>query len=105
MSEQIRGLAYDPYGIGGVLSNWRLRVPPNQRDYMWGKDEVDDLFLDLSSSIGPGGSPQYFLGTIVTIPQGGDLLEVVDGQQRLATITILCRRSIVTRTSALRACA
>ena len=31
----------------------------------------------------------YFLGTIVTIPQSDNTLEVVDGQQRLATLAIL----------------
>jgi hypothetical protein len=33
--------------------------------------------------------PGYFLGTIVTIPGPSGRLEVIDGQQRLATITIL----------------
>jgi hypothetical protein len=76
-------------GIGSVLKqNW-LAVPPNQREYRWTDVEVTKLFQDLAKAIGDR-APEYFLGTIVTIPKNGTL-EVVDGQQRLATVAMfLC---------------
>jgi hypothetical protein len=76
-------------GIGGILRTHHLRVPPNQREYSWTSDkEVTKLFQDLAKAIADRES-EYFLGTIVTIPGSSGVLEVIDGQQRLATITIL----------------
>jgi len=45
--------------------------------------------MDLTRAIADEESEEYFLGTIVTIPRSPDVLEVVDGQQRLATTAIL----------------
>jgi hypothetical protein len=76
-------------GIGGILRQHHLIVPPNQREYSWTADkEVTTLFQDLAKAIADDES-EYFLGTIVTIPGASGVLEVIDGQQRLSTITIL----------------
>jgi len=75
-------------GIGGILKAYRLIVPANQREYAWTETQVTTLFRDLAKAISDNES-EYFLGTIVTIPRSVDLLEVVDGQQRLATVAIL----------------
>jgi len=82
-------IEFQELGIGGVLRSYRLRVPPNQREYAWTDREVTTLFTDLAKAIADERSPDYFLGTIVTIPRGLDVLEVADGQQRLATTAIL----------------
>jgi Protein of unknown function DUF262/Protein of unknown function (DUF1524) len=74
-------------GLGGVLKQFRLVVPPNQREYSW-EEEVTTLFQDLTKAI-LDGEGEYFLGTVVTIPRKPELLEIVDGQQRLATTAIL----------------
>jgi hypothetical protein len=75
-------------GIGTLLKSGRLRVPLNQREYSWGDKHVSDLFLDFDNAIRKG-QPIYFLGTIVVSAGTGNVPEVVDGQQRLATTTIL----------------
>jgi hypothetical protein len=80
-------IAFDELGLGGVLKHHRLRVPPNQREYSWTNREVTQLLQDLARAITEEGP--YFLGTIVTIPRVDGTLEVVDGQQRLATTAIL----------------
>ena len=74
-------------GIGGILKLYRLGVPANQREYAWSDTQVTTLFRDLAKAISDG-EPEYFLGTIVTIPRSVDSLEVVDGQQRLATVAV-----------------
>jgi hypothetical protein len=81
-------IGFHELGIAGVLKMYRLGVPLNQREYRWEEKHVTTLFKDLTRAIGDEES-EYFLGTIVTIPRGPDYLEVVDGQQRLTTITIL----------------
>jgi len=80
-------IAFDHKGIGRVLSENRLTVPINQRSYAWEEQHVLDLFQDFASAIA-SDERDYFLGTIV-LTQGEDGLEVADGQQRLATVTIL----------------
>lgn len=80
-------IAFEELGLGSLLRRWRLVVPPNQREYAWTEKEVTQLFQDFAKAINEVGI--YFLGTIVTIPRDEGTLEVVDGQQRLATTAIL----------------
>ncbi|MGD0947791.1 MAG: DUF262 domain-containing protein [Candidatus Binatia bacterium] len=81
-------IAFQQIGLASVLRQYRLRVPPNQREYSWEDEHVTTLFRDLAKAISDD-SPEYFLGTIVTIPRSDEVLELVDGQQRLATTAIL----------------
>ncbi len=88
MAEQTRSqIAYDQAGLANVLAQNQLEVPPNQREYAWRSEQVTQLFQDLAKAVNDGAD--YFLGTIVTIPRTTGRLEVVDGQQRLATTAIL----------------
>lgn len=88
MAETKSQIAFEELGLGSVLRQYRLEVPPNQREYSWTEREVTQLFKDFTKAMQEEGP--YFLGTIVTIPRAGDgPLEVVDGQQRLATTAIL----------------
>jgi hypothetical protein len=75
-------------GIGTVLKRHRLTVPPNQRNYSWDEDTVVALLRDYSEAVHRGSS--YFVGTIVvTKPEDVDVPEIADGQQRIATSTIV----------------
>jgi hypothetical protein len=74
-------------GLGSVLKQNQLTVPANQREYAWEVKEVTTLFRDIAREISEG-QRSYFCGTIVTIPRPNSILEVVDGQQRLATTAI-----------------
>ncbi|WP_448221646.1 DUF262 domain-containing protein [Gordonia iterans] len=70
---------------GNVL----YRIPPYQREYSWYKSHWEDLFEDLIEADGA-----HFLGTIITLDQTtdtleGNILQVIDGQQRLTTLTLL----------------
>jgi len=80
-------IGFQQVGIGGVLKQYRLTVPPNQREYSWTDREVTKLLQDFARAIS-GEETEYFLGTVVTIPRSPEVLEVVDGQQRLATVAI-----------------
>ena len=64
-------------------------VPPYQREYSWHRAQWESLFADLVES-----DHEHFLGTIITLSRtkdslSGPVLEVIDGQQRLTTLTIL----------------
>lgn len=64
-------------------------IPRYQREYTWGKYQWESLFDDVLEN-----DPGYFLGSIICINQSTDALsvqnlELVDGQQRLTTLSLL----------------
>ena len=82
-------IQFEQKGIGAVLAHNRLAVPLNQREYSWEDEHVKALFQDFENAISEG-PVSYFLGTIVLTQAASEgRPEVADGQQRLATTTIL----------------
>jgi len=75
-------------GIAHVLSDNRLRVPVFQRSYAWEKTHVTELLQDIAAAI-KAGATEYFLGSIVVSTEHSGMFEVVDGQQRLATVSVV----------------
>jgi uncharacterized protein with ParB-like and HNH nuclease domain len=67
----------------------RYFVPDYQRDYAWTADEIEQLWIDVKSSF--KNKSDYFLGALVLNKESHeeDQFDIVDGQQRLATFTIL----------------
>jgi hypothetical protein len=74
--------------IGHALSDSRLSVPIYQRSYAWEDGHVKNLLQDLASAL-DDGEAEYFLGSIVATASSGEREEIVDGQQRLATTSVL----------------
>ena len=81
-------IGFELLGIGTVLKRNRLVVPLNQREYSWEERNVQELFQDLAEAIS-SNKQAYFLGAIVLTNGNEGTLEIADGQQRLATTTIL----------------
>lgn len=78
--------------VGQIFSDdYAFEVPPYQRPYAWELDQARDLLSDLLDAMDNGGEGEvYFLGSIVLIKRPGlSGAKVVDGQQRLTTLTIL----------------
>ena len=69
----------------------KFNIPEYQRPYSWGVDQCDELLGDLIGFQKEEESDDYFLGSIVVAKSPGDnfTFDVVDGQQRLTTLTIL----------------
>lgn len=73
--------------LNDIFANGKLyRVPPYQRDYSWDIENWEDLWNDILSL--ENSSLQHYLGAIVLQRDGGGLT-VIDGQQRLATLSLL----------------
>lgn len=76
--------------LGRDDSNKELiyKIPPYQREYSWSKEQWENLFDDINEN-----ELGYFLGSIICITEktndGVEYLSVIDGQQRLTTISIL----------------
>ena len=89
--------------VGDIFTiNKRYLVPRFQREYSWGKEEIDEFWDDIIQQInvkqdGSIENEEYFIGCIVLVGEDtkADYL-IVDGQQRLTTLTILLR-AIVAR--------
>lgn len=65
------------------------RVPRFQRDYSWTQDEWEDLWQDIKETIRPGGEPAHYMGYLVLQSQDNRSFDVIDGQQRLTTLSLL----------------
>ena len=82
---------FENKGIGSLLREGRLIVPPNQRSYAWEDRHVQNLLQDLNEAIA-NDQDEYFLGTVVLIEPPKTVPSIADGQQRIATATILLAR-------------
>lgn len=74
--------------------SYQFQIPDYQRPYAWTLEQTEELFTDLVEAMRDaretGAERQYFLGSIVLIKQDKQLKSlVVDGQQRLTTLTML----------------
>lgn len=68
--------------------SYQFQIPDYQRPYAWTTEQAEELFADLVSAM--EDKKQHFLGSIVLIKNDRDPEAwVVDGQQRLSTLTIL----------------
>ena len=65
------------------------RVPPFQRDYSWGEEEWEDLWTDIQGTIPKDGEPAHYMGYLVLQTSDSRTFEVIDGQQRLTTISLI----------------
>lgn len=81
-------LETDTVTLEQLMSNGNAyRVPAYQRDYSWEKEQWEDLWLDIVE--GAGTDLPHYMGAIV-LQRLRDHYQVIDGQQRLATLTTLC---------------
>lgn len=65
-------------------------IPKYQREYVWGKYHWETLFNDITEN-----GPDYFIGSVIVVSHSSDLrpgeeriYQVIDGQQRLTTLSI-----------------
>ena len=81
------------FPIGSFLTNINCSIPDLQRPYAWTEDQAKELVYDLKrimSGIHDDESvPQHFFGTIVLLSAQGARFSIIDGQQRLTTVSLL----------------
>lgn len=76
--------------IVGLFTNNVLGVPDYQRAYSWDADrEVATFWADLQDYVRSGSEQPYHLGHFLFEETAEKQYQVIDGQQRLTTITIL----------------
>ncbi len=73
--------------VGAMLEDGTLSIPRYQRPYSWSPETALQLLDDVHDACKAGG-PSYVLGAIIVHRHDGRL-DVVDGQQRLLTLTLI----------------
>ncbi|CZY41828.1 DUF262 domain-containing protein [Enterobacter hormaechei] len=71
-----------------LTENKRFIIPSYQRPYSWSVDNAEQLIDDIYKS-SQSDESEYFIGSMICISKGQNNFEVVDGQQRLTTLSII----------------
>jgi Protein of unknown function DUF262/Protein of unknown function (DUF1524) len=71
--------------VAGLLGRGYYIIPRFQRPFAWDNENVDDFLDDVVAR----GGEDYFIGSMVVFEEGKTTYAVVDGQQRLTTITLM----------------
>ena len=86
--------------VGQLLTNSRYGLDFYQREYSWGETQVCEFVEDLADRFLSEFKPEherrdvelyrpYFLGPIVTVQRGDGVRYLVDGQQRITTLSLM----------------
>ena len=85
MSKIIR---FTDLAVQKLFQNFYI-IPEYQREYVWGEKEVKQLVNDIYEQFSANPEAEYFLGSVVVCKsKGEDKYEVIDGQQRLITLSL-----------------
>ena len=66
-------------------------VPIYQRNYAWGEDQITQLLQDIYDA-SQNEESNYFIGSLVVLLRTDGVFEVIDGQQRLTTLHLICKK-------------
>nr|WP_314739223.1 DUF262 domain-containing protein [uncultured Haemophilus sp.] len=69
--------------------NGKYIIPIYQRNYAWGKLELEQLIDDVYEASIHSKDKSYYIGSLVVYKRKNGDYEVIDGQQRLTSLTIL----------------
>ena len=93
-----------PFSIRELLGDAvRYLVPMYQRNYAWGEGEINQLIQDVwDYQRKSAGTQTYYIGTLVVYERGDGSFEVIDGQQRFTTLTLMatCLKRLVSNEEA-----
>ncbi|HRH54964.1 MAG TPA: DUF262 domain-containing protein, partial [Chitinophagales bacterium] len=64
-------------------------IPPYQRNYAWREPEISQLIQDIIDKSKLTDKKNYYIGTLVIYRRSDGKYEVIDGQQRLTTLSLL----------------
>lgn len=80
--------------IFDLLASRNLAIPDYQRPYKWTKKNIKELLTDISQAIEErqkyGEAYKYRIGTILTHNSKDGKLYIVDGQQRIISVALVC---------------
>lgn len=79
--------------LSDIIGNGKIyKGPVYQRDYSWKQEHLEYLWADIVLIL--KGESVHYMGSIVLQNKGQKTYSVLDGQQRLATLTLLVLATI-----------
>ncbi len=75
--------------IKDILRKDTYIIPRYQRNYAWGKTEISQLIKDIDEFFDGNENKSYYLGSLVCFKRENGKYELLDGQQRHTTITLI----------------
>lgn len=81
------------FTIKRLLTNGDVYIiPVYQRNYEWGKEQIEQLLMDIKDYFSEERGKNYYIGTLIVdkLSNRQNHYETIDGQQRLTTLNILC---------------
>lgn len=91
MSNQVK----NAISIKELLENDNYIIPIYQRNYAWGKSEITQLIRDIyeffenDKAMKADSDKNYYIGSLVCFKRDDGSFELIDGQQRHTTITLI----------------
>ena len=80
--------AQAPHQLFAENTGFLFEIHPPQRRFKWKKRQIEQLAKDIISAVNDNRD-SYFLGTLLLAPLDGGRFSVIDGQQRITTLSIL----------------
>lgn len=75
--------------ISQLLNSEQYIIPLYQRNYAWGEIEINQLLQDIWDMYKANSDSNYYIGTLVVDKKSDNSFEIIDGQQRHTTITLI----------------
>ena len=66
-------------------------IPLYQRNYAWQEDQIQQLLQDIYDNYSRDSDSHYFIGSLIVLQRPDNVYEVIDGQQRLTTLHLICK--------------
>ncbi len=66
-------------------------IPLYQRNFAWGSEQISELLQDIYDSYRNDHKTNYYVGSLVVVQRQDGAYEVIDGQQRLTVMSLICR--------------
>lgn len=71
---------------------YKYIVPLYQRNFAWRREEIEQLLQDVYEAYSKtGGVGNYYIGSLVVLKRTNGDFEVIDGQQRLTTLSLITK--------------
>lgn len=83
------------------IFNDKYIIPLYQRNYAWGQEHIEQLIQDIYEAHTKNPNGNYYIGSLVVLRRHNGDFEVIDGQQRLTTLSLLTKTLGITNTPVL----
>lgn len=77
--------------VSEMFGKEKYEIPIYQRNYTWKSREINQLLEDIDENVRDEEDQNYYLGNLIVNQKDKGVFEVIDGQQRLTTLFLLCR--------------